>query len=262
MWGAGVSIGEKLSQARREKGISIETAEEATKIRARFLEAMESDEFDLLPGRVYAKAFLRLYARYLGLDEGALAAEFDLLYKAEQPPPARPHRLRRRRSMFNWARYRTFLLVLVVIGLLVAFNGVYERIYSGSGEHGRVVQDTQRTGPTNTKPVEMVKDAKPVTGGHNGVQPAEEPQKQKSQGLNLTLTVTGDRCWTRVVADGVVTFEGELRAGEVRSFSARDSILLRLGNAGAVEVSYNGQNVGYLGRLGQPVTREFSARQG
>jgi len=260
-----VSIGGQFLQTRKEKGISLATVEEATKIRARFLEAIENDEFHLLPGRVYAKAFLRLYARYLELDEAKLAAEFDALYEVEPSPAAKPQRVKRRRSSINSSRYRPLFLILIVIGLLFAFNGIYEVVYGGSGERGPAVrgpavEENRQAAPVDLQPGELVKDAKP-TDVQTGL-PVEDQQGQANQGLNITLNVTRDRCWTRVVADGEKAFEGELRAGDARTFPARESIELKLGNAGVVEVSCNGQNLGYLGGVGQIVTREFSFQNG
>jgi transcriptional regulator with XRE-family HTH domain len=253
-----VSIGGQLLQTRKEKGISLAAAEEATKIRTRFLEAMENDRFNLLPGRVYAKAFLRIYARFLDLDEAQLAAEFDSLYGTEPTPAAKPQRIKKRRSISS--RYRTLFLVLVVVGLLFAFNGIYEVVYGGAGERGPSVEEDRQLPVVNLKPGELVKDAGPQDG-HTGL-PLADQRQQASEGLNITLNVTSDRCWMRVVADGETAFEGELRAGDTRSFPAQSSVQLRLGNAGVVEVSHNGQNLGYLGGIGQIVTREFSIQNG
>ncbi|WP_334110509.1 DUF4115 domain-containing protein, partial [Thermodesulfitimonas autotrophica] len=105
--------------------------------------------------------------------------------------------------------------------------------------------------------------AQPANGGGQGetAGPAAHGSPVP-QGVELKLSVTQDRCWMRVITDGTVAFEGEVRAGEVRTFAAKSQIHLRLGNAGVVKVSYNGQELGYLGAVGQVVTREFSAPQG
>ncbi|HWI54257.1 MAG TPA: helix-turn-helix domain-containing protein, partial [Desulfobacteria bacterium] len=62
------SIGESLKNAREQKGISLEQAEDDTKIRKRYLQALEDGEYSIIPGSVYAKGFLRNYANYLGLN--------------------------------------------------------------------------------------------------------------------------------------------------------------------------------------------------
>ncbi|MEW6447309.1 MAG: RodZ domain-containing protein [Bacillota bacterium] len=259
-----MGIGERLAQARQTKGISIEKAEEVTKIRAKFLRALEDEEFGLLPGRVYAKAFLRSYARYLGLDDAELAREFDRLY-AEKPGPEKNQRRFKERRGFNWGRYLNFFVAAAVIGLLVAFNAVYGKVFNNQVENRPVLQEE------TTRPAAKPRPSKPPAAVHENTRPSGEADQadsrmgenvQQDQGLNVKLNVTSDRCWMRVIADGTVAFEGELRAGEERSFQAQNAIKLRLGNAGVVEVSCNGQSFGYLGGVGQVVTKEFSAQQG
>jgi hypothetical protein len=63
-------IGEQLSAARSARGIELEEVEERTKIRKRYLRAMEEERWELLPGAAYARAFLRTYAEFLALDGG------------------------------------------------------------------------------------------------------------------------------------------------------------------------------------------------
>lgn len=73
-------LGDRLRQAREEKGLTIKQVQEETKIRRRYLDAMESGEFYIIPGgEVYQRGFLRTYARYLGIDERSLMEEWRLL---------------------------------------------------------------------------------------------------------------------------------------------------------------------------------------
>jgi cytoskeleton protein RodZ len=68
-------VGNKLQEARTRKKLSLQQVEEATKIRGRYLGAIENGEWDELPGDTYARAFIRTYGRYLGLDGDRLAEE-------------------------------------------------------------------------------------------------------------------------------------------------------------------------------------------
>jgi hypothetical protein len=71
------SVGETLRRERLRKDLSLEQISRETKISARLLEAIEKDQFELLPGGVFAKSFVRQYARFLGLDEEEMAAEVE-----------------------------------------------------------------------------------------------------------------------------------------------------------------------------------------
>jgi cytoskeleton protein RodZ len=68
-------VGKKLHEARTRRKLSLKEAEEATKIRGRYLQAIENGEWDQLPGDTYGRAFIRTYGRYLGLDGERLAEE-------------------------------------------------------------------------------------------------------------------------------------------------------------------------------------------
>ncbi|MDP8944019.1 MAG: helix-turn-helix domain-containing protein [Actinomycetota bacterium] len=77
-------IGERLREARMRQRVDISEVEDATKIRAKYLRAIENEEFDLLPGPTFAKSFLRTYAEYLGLDARLLVEEYRVRH---EPPP-------------------------------------------------------------------------------------------------------------------------------------------------------------------------------
>jgi cytoskeleton protein RodZ len=129
-------IGERLSQARSARGIDLEQVEERTKIRARYLRAMEEERWDLLPGAAYARAFLRTYGGFLGLDPEALVDDYRRLHEPPQPESdaeVRQIALSERRGLRlpgRWpgapeARWRTIaaigvaatLAILLVLGL-------------------------------------------------------------------------------------------------------------------------------------------------
>jgi cytoskeleton protein RodZ len=81
-------IGETLREARMRRQIDIADVEQATKIRAKYLRALENEEFDLLPGPTFVRSFLKTYANYLGLDARVLVEEYRTHH--EEPPEEEP----------------------------------------------------------------------------------------------------------------------------------------------------------------------------
>jgi cytoskeleton protein RodZ len=84
-------IGETLRDARIRQSVDISEVEKATKIRAKYLRALENEEFDLLPGPTFVRSFLKTYAEHLGLDARMLVEEFRTDYEGlpeEEPAPA------------------------------------------------------------------------------------------------------------------------------------------------------------------------------
>jgi cytoskeleton protein RodZ len=126
------TIGETLRKARTERGLELSEVERATKIRAKFLEAMEEDRWGALPAPVYARGFLEIYARHLGLDQQALLDEYRETVEGEQHEPIpesvikpgtmRQTRPNRRTGSIKWgpvAKVLGGLIGLVVIGLVI-----------------------------------------------------------------------------------------------------------------------------------------------
>jgi cytoskeleton protein RodZ len=74
--GAGLAIGEVLRRTRARRKLDVSSVEQHTKIRTKYLRALENEEWETLPGPAYAKGFLRTYAQFLGLDGDALVDEY------------------------------------------------------------------------------------------------------------------------------------------------------------------------------------------
>src|SRR5712692_7358474 len=101
------SFGENLRRERELRGISLREIADATKISVRFLQALEQDRLDVLPGGVFRRAFVKQYAKHLGLDADRLVAEFVYAHGEQAPDQPQP---RRRREGSNPA---TLLLIAV-----------------------------------------------------------------------------------------------------------------------------------------------------
>ena len=117
-------VGSKLRQARARRKLTLPEVEAATKIRSRYLQAIESDDWDQLPGDTYARAFIRTYGSLLGLDGDRLAEEQRRQRGAARPGERlprvdpRPRRVTRKRRS-TW-RLPSRLVVAVVVALVVA----------------------------------------------------------------------------------------------------------------------------------------------
>jgi cytoskeletal protein RodZ len=81
-------IGSDLRRARARREIDLSEVEAATRIRARFLRAIEDEEWDVLPGGVYSRGFIRAYANFLGLDGDRLAEDYRREIEGWRPPDA------------------------------------------------------------------------------------------------------------------------------------------------------------------------------
>jgi cytoskeletal protein RodZ len=108
-------IGSSLREARHRRKIEMAQAEQATKIRGKYLRALEDEQFALLPAETYVKGFLRTYAEYLGLDGQLYVDEYDSRFVAGRETSQRPRRSRPRRSR----RLETIVVVAVLAAIAI-----------------------------------------------------------------------------------------------------------------------------------------------
>ncbi|WP_027717543.1 helix-turn-helix domain-containing protein [Desulfovirgula thermocuniculi] len=242
-----MEIGSILRQAREARGLTLEQVEEETKIRLRYLAALEEEKFALLPGRFFAKSFLRTYARYLGLDAEALVARFEDLYppEKEETGPVMPRETGIPGANMRRAPRLAYVLVGLACVVLILFWGAAQFGHQGS------LRDVPQGGAP-------LASAPPPEAKEPG-QPPPPPEAPKAEGINLVLKVFDESCWMRVEVDGRTAFTGEVLANESKTFQAKERIRVKLGNAGVVNVQINGRDLGVLGERGQVVSREFLA---
>jgi Helix-turn-helix domain len=110
------AIGSSLKDARLRKGLDLPTAAEATKIRTRHLQALEDEQFDVLPGQTYVRGFLKTYADYLGLDGQLYVDEYSSRFWVnEDGTPATRRKVRIRRKHHRRIEMNMVILTLVAI---------------------------------------------------------------------------------------------------------------------------------------------------
>jgi cytoskeleton protein RodZ len=151
------SIGETLREARMRQRLDIADVEQRTKIRAKYLRALENEEFGMLPGPTFVKTFLRTYAEMLGLDPHVLVEEYRTNYEREdelelQPlgPPSVSARDRHRGPRLGPGVLA--LLVLVgVVAVLVAI-GLASDDEGGEGNQAATPETTQQRTTKKEKP--------------------------------------------------------------------------------------------------------------
>ena len=258
-----MSIGEELRQAREEIGASIAEIERVTKIRARYLTALEEEDFDLLPGKVYVKGFLRVYGRLLGLDENHLVSQYESQF-ASHSAQDELQKIAKTiddtyRPIQDDVRLTTSWRVRIVIGV-VFFLAVI--IYQGMST-GWFSSTTDDNGQDPGISVSEENGA----GQEEVLQPVSDPVQYDTassvapEGLKIVLQAEG-LSWVSVAVDNETVFEGNLNPGDLKEFVGQEGIYLIMGSAGAVKVEINGQDHGFLGGTGEVVERSFTLNDG
>jgi cytoskeleton protein RodZ len=249
--GETASFGSWLRRQREMRDISLRDIAERTKISLRYLEAMEVDRFDILPAPIFAKGFLREYARYVGLSPDEVVNHYLAVHQPQELEEDGEETLARRRTKpVDPGRPRvrpgwTSGLVLALLGLILLALVALAVFYADR----RSSNDTA----TAAEQAHSVPSIAAPSGTARAEIPPPPPEEPKAP-LEVTLDFTGD-CWVEAVIDGGATRFSELRVqGESLQLEAEESLLLTLGNAGAVEVQVNGQPFELRGGPGDVVT--------
>ncbi|HWZ44874.1 MAG TPA: RodZ domain-containing protein [Candidatus Saccharimonadales bacterium] len=254
-------FGDRLRREREMRGITLEQISESTKIARRRLEALENEEFDLLPGGVFNRGFVRSYARYVGLDPEQAVADYmtashDQSATADQfPLEVQKNKPQKGAPVLN--PQRSWLpIVLAVLALIAVIAGW--RIWTHRNP-ARPVVPSAAAAAIQTATTQPTPDGPGVSGSTPapGLEPATQDQQdpQNSGAYTLTLTAKSDS-WVSIKADGKTVMEGTLNARQVRSVKFENELVLRTGNAGGLEASYNGRPLGGLGA--EHETRTFT----
>ncbi|GAB4216026.1 MAG: DUF4115 domain-containing protein [Synechococcales cyanobacterium] len=256
------SLGAFLRDVRESRQMTLHTAAHAIHVRVGYLDAIEQGHLQALPDAVYVRGFIHRYADYLGLDGAALGQQWMAMtgHHPNRPTP-RPKsvskdRVIALRPLHLWAVY-VGVVVVAVSGLsfLVAGNeSPMVRWWTAWRERTTASQPLFET-PQDWTAIPGVfppDAATPKAAVPAVASPAPQPTTLPvTDDVQLAIRVVDRPSWVRVVADSRTVLEDTLQPGTEMSWSAKQSIVLRAGNAGGVLVTWNNQPQGVLGDFGE-----------
>jgi cytoskeletal protein RodZ len=235
--------GALLREARERSGRSIDECASALRSRSMQIEALERGDLGIFGGDVYARGFLRSYARLVGVAEHVVLDLHGQDPTFEAPFATVPAPMRLRRGVPGW---------LVAILAVVAVAGVLATVLTFGGRRAPEVVEAVDPGVDAPDASAETPEAVPPA-------PAAPPVPEPVVGPPIDLVLAFEATsWLEVLVDGLVLEPGALiRAGETLRFTGQEEIVLRFGNAGGVRVEANGEDLGALGRSGQVLRVTF-----
>jgi len=244
------SLSEKLRRERELRGISLKQISEDTKIGVRFLEALEQDRLELIPGEFYRRSYLRAYAKYLGLDEERAVNAYAFANQEKPPTSDTPDAdgALAGKSSLGWVA-----LVLGVLGILALFYWFPAAETNSSPSGGTEtasprVSETTTVEPTPVSDPEPPSSSLPAGGVPSLVSP---PPVSVADGALRLRVVVEESCWLEIRGDGEVLTIGLKESGFQSVFAADSELRLWLGNAGGVSMWLNERPLRALGSDGQ-----------
>jgi transcriptional regulator with XRE-family HTH domain len=215
------NFGERLKREREMREVSMDELTKSTRISKRFLHALENEDWEKLPGGVFGHGFIRTIARYLGLDEEGLLAEYDLT-RSNQSKAALPKPEERIPAPPKWVP------AVAVLAILLVLTGLFF-----AGRYGWRRYAAYRAGKKSAD---------------SGL---AAPAQSQVNATSLDLSVsTSAGTHVRVLADNKVLLDADLPAGETRHFFANQQFEVTAGDSSAVLLELNGQAMPPLGAPG------------
>lgn len=261
------TFGEYLKREREMRGVSLEEISSATRIGMRFLEALENEQWNCLPGGVFNRGFVRAVARFLGLDEENLVAEYALATNDRPQIPVWTGNANSPGGQARWLPWLAGLLAVVLAGggwLAWHHYTIWRAARwtaTSPAPSGSPAQDAQAAGPAAVPETgsPLIPSATPaataaslpqarqltIAASSAGAAAGDQPSLELSIAAGIATTVS-------VVADGKGVFDSAMSAGERRRFQAQEWFEVSAGNSGALLLELNGQTMAPMGPPGSP----------
>jgi cytoskeleton protein RodZ len=273
------SFGERLKRTRENKKMSLDDVSRATKISTRMLVALEEEKFDQLPGGVFNKGFVRAYARHLELNEeqairdytavaGSGAGEIKsedaelraIAERKEKERAGRPHS-----QGIPWGIVAVFLLILA-LGLSIWGFLTRERVDAEQARSAvsRTLRDASHRQLKEASPASMPTSLVPTEVAHTQTvsdEPDDSSERttQPAASAPIVLIITArEDSWLTIVAEGKPLFQGMLTAGREQSISAQKQVVLKSGNIGGLDITFNGNKLPLQGDSAEVKTLTFT----
>lgn len=237
------TFGETLKREREMRGVSLHEISTATRIGTRFLEALENEQWDRLPGGVFNRGFVRAVAHFLGLDEEKLLAEYALVTD-DHPSAAVWADRTAAKPRRPW---KSAVAALLLVAAAVTIGWTYwqnPEIFAGI----RTVYAPPA--PASTAPPAQSPQPAPQAAAPTDAN-AQNPTTAAAEPLELKIFASRGTTLI-VIIDGKKAFDGRLARGEQQQYKAASRVEISTGDSHALFVELNGLTVPPLGAPGAP----------
>lgn len=272
-------LGDLLRETRKQKNLSLDDVEKGTNIRKLYIKSIEDGDYDKLPGEVFLKGFIKTYGKFLGLNSQQLITQYkneknmtitesvDIPEPQSSPTPTQPtvtsvnndetpikkvekveknipkidsfksnqEFLQPQKSNSKKNIFIVILILIIIIGGAIFFLSNQETSDTKTPVHTTEQESTPPTSDANTQaPAPVINDAE----------------------VKATFS---DDCWTEVKVDGNIVLSETVKKGTSLEWKGSKQVDITVGNAGAIDITFNNQAIGKLGDVGAVVTKSFVA---
>ena len=252
------TLGQQLKQSREEKGLSLHEIAESTHIGVRFLQAIENDAYDVLPGGVFNRAFVRKFAKEVGFDEEQAVNLYEEQLEEQGGEPERSYQLGVEEFETRSTSGNGLLLSFVALIILGALAYVAYQYFTPAGSDpgqnpvSGLSSPTPAPTVTETPAPGVTPEASP--GASPGASPTVSPTPETAPGdaIRVQLTAPIEEVWLSVKHDDKKAERMILQPGETREYVVTEKIILSIGRVQSLRISVNGRNLDFSKLLPNP----------
>ncbi|HEY2647194.1 MAG TPA: RodZ domain-containing protein, partial [Candidatus Acidoferrales bacterium] len=257
------TFGESLKREREMRGVTLEEISSATRIATRFLQAIENEKWEQLPGGVFNRGFVRAVARYLGLDEENIVAEYTLAVGDRPTVPVwtgSPPAVTAEQPWIAWIG-AVVVILLLLSGVWFGTRFFLARRAARRGAQAAAANvasppaNASESQQANADPTAIINSATAqdsVSGSLSGgadTSPGTAPVLSPTDRFELKVEAA-KKTKVTVVADKDVVYDGTMKIGENQFFSAADHFQVTAKDAGALHLELNGKPIPPIGPAG------------
>jgi cytoskeletal protein RodZ len=276
------TLGDYLKNKREAQNITLEEVSQATRIRRTILEAIENNDYDLIPPKVFTQGFIKSYASYLGLDENDVIKRYHEIMESREikKEPDEPIQQQPPQPLLTPGRL-LILGILCIVALTVwllrgnpqpeddiVLQSTLQTSSTSSSsvnapppttEEAIVEEDVAHTAPTREEPAvpeeqPAVPEEEPLPEGGKEEEPVEQAETGEAAAEPMALRVVAtEQVWMRIQLDQGEPYEVILKSEESLTLKAREKFIIRIGNAGGVELFFNEEPLGNPGNPGEVI---------
>jgi len=242
-----MSLGALITKSRTDARLSIEDLAKVTNIPTTLLREIENGNFAKCGGETYARGHLRNIAAKLGVDERT----FLDLFEIEVTAPVKPIRelLNENNVTMPYQEPKRVSWKVLAVGSVAALV-----LFAGASIFFSNINTP------NEPEIIATATATPTNSASETVVPSAAASPEITGGVTVELVASRGTSWLYATNEnGEVLFSGQVRQGASKSFSEATQVNLRVGNAGGVDISVNGENVGSVGANGEVVNLTYNA---
>jgi cytoskeletal protein RodZ len=267
------TLGDYLKNKREAQNITLEEVSQTTRIRRTILQAIENNHYDLIPPKVFTQGFIKSYASYLGLDENDVIKRYHEIMESLEIKTDTEEPIQQKPPQPFLTPTRLLVLGIVFIVVLTLWL-LRKNPQPGDDTVLKSTQQTSSTSSANSPPLTSqevsgeedadhtafdtekpaVLEEEPPPEGEKEEETVEAAETGEVEAAPMALRVVAtEQAWMKIQLDQGEAYEVILKSGESLTLKAQEKFIIRIGNAGGVELFFNEEPLGNPGKPGEVI---------